>query len=198
MRQVAKRLVFVAATFLLGGAVPVAAQSTSVWVGSTVSRGVVFTRVCTPNCFNTVLRANGGIESFSAGVDFTLREADGARLRFGIGVSRRGWDVTQPSVQGLFATVPLVGEVLIPLVPNVLGVVLGIGVAAEIGMDHVNDSHLSVLGEWRLRAGSTRGRHLDLGLRLTRSVRPLPRDDDLYLRSLTLFIAAGLPQRERR
>lgn len=198
MNQQVKRLLLAVSALSIGEAVPVAAQSTSVWAGSYVSRGARFALVCTPNCFNGLYRTNGDIESFAAGIDFTLREADGARLRYGIGVSRRGWDVTQPSVQGLFATVPLVGEFFVPLVPDAVGVVLGLGVAADIGMDHVNDSHLSVLGEWRLRAGSTRGRHLDLGLRVTRSLNLMPWDQGFHLRSFTLFIATGLSQRERR
>lgn len=198
MHRRVKRLLLSVTALAFGGAVPVAAQGTSVWVGSSVSRGVRFVRVCTPNCFNGRYRTNGDIESFAAGIDFTLRDVRGGRLRYGIGVSRRGWDITQPSVQGLFASVPLVGEFFIPVVPDVVGVLLGIGVSADIGMDHVNDSHLSVLGEWRVRAGSARGRHLDLGLRLTRSVDLMPWDQGFNLRSVTVFIGTGLPQRQRQ
>lgn len=200
-RAVSQAIAFVGYFLASGCAGLLQAQTGAVWVGRTESSGSVFANDCYSTapivCGPSFGRARWTRESPSAGVEWTWRESGSARLRTGVGVSRRGFsgDIQESSgMNTWFATVPLAAELIVPLGASRLDLLAGAGVAADIGLDYIRDSHMSAFGhaQMRVRLGS---RRWGVGIRTTRSFRRVPNDfgDRIYhLRSNTVFLSTEL------
>lgn len=180
------RILLVALIWSLGSSIPsraLGAQMHTVYVGESVSRGVLFEIVCLPECVDAVWRSPRSVTSAIVGVERRFFADRYSHLLLGAAASRRGfWTGSWLNMRTL--SLPVLG-VVEPWPDAPLGLAAAAGVTWDVSLDRASDSRLGVSGGLWASARLGARHRLLLGVRGTRAMRP---NQEIYIRSRVLFL----------
>lgn len=166
-----------------------AAAQGGYFVGQSVSWGAAFFLFCDASgCVDAVARSPRSLRSLAVGVDRRIRDSGYHHVSVGATLSRRGWwagDWT--SLTTLSLPVMLVVEPFGADAP--FGLSGGAGLSADLAVDRLPDSRMSVTGGFGAYARLTPRLRLSLGVRGSRAIRDI---GGTYLRSHVISLGLSL------